>query len=637
MASFELDDLLRDGDALIIVPPFAGLDRPSLGVHLLQACAREAGFNVSVFYANIALAAEIGEAHYQAICYAPTGALLGERFFAATAYNVPPFGRRNDNFNKLYFQKETGKLTDRLSIDLEALQQLEPGMGKWADDLVAAILDHRFKVVGCTSTFEQTAASVALLNRIKQADPQVTTIIGGANCEGEMAEGIMSLGAQIDFVFSGESESSFPEFLKRVLSGQKPSGRIIEGEPCMNLDAIPAPDFTEFYEQFAKLLPESVLAEQNLLWLPYESSRGCWWGEKHHCTFCGLNAQTMKHREKSPSRVIDDLKRLLEKHPNKRVCMVDNIMPHRYFRTLLPQLSDELPGLHLFYEEKANLNLEHVLTLQRGGVQEIQPGIEALSSSLLKRMDKGVTAQQNIALMRYALAAGLGLNWNLLYAFPGDHMEDYEQTLALVPLIRHLQPPGGLGHLSIDRFSPYFDYPERYGVTNVRPMESYAAVLPSNADVPKVAYHFVGDYATAVREHPDIAGRIDDEIRNWRAAWESEEEALPALVVTHLFDDTFLLLDTRGLEGTEQIQFLSREQASVVLAGRRLEDRDEAEWALDARLVVELDSRFVPLATASPQLLSEFETERHKHERPPQKSLPVLQHVSGDVRQHPDA
>jgi len=403
----------------------------------------------------------------------------------------------------------------------------------------------------------------------------------------------------------------------------------------MNLDALPTPDFTEFYEQFAKLLPDSALAEGNIMWLPFESSRGCWWGEKHHCTFCGLNAQTMTHREKSPSRVIDELRQLLKKHPNRRVCMVDNIMPHRYFRTLLPQLGEELADLHMFYEEKANLSLEHVADLARAGIREIQPGIEALSSTLLKRMDKGVTAQQNIALMRYARAIGVTLNWNLLYAFPGDLLEEYEQTLALIPLLRHLEPPSGLSHLSIDRFSPYFDYPAKYGITNIRPMESYASVLPSTADVSKVAYHFVADYLSGARENPALINSIIDEVKNWRAAWESEDAAVPALAVTNLADDAYLLLDTRGLENTEQVQFLNREQVSVALTGRRLEDREEVEWALEAGLIVELDSRFVPLVTADPQLLREFELEHQSMERLPKKSLPVLQQVLSSSRTAP--
>ena len=44
---------LPDADCLLVVPPLAHLHWPSLGVHQLQACAREAGFEVSRVYTLI--------------------------------------------------------------------------------------------------------------------------------------------------------------------------------------------------------------------------------------------------------------------------------------------------------------------------------------------------------------------------------------------------------------------------------------------------------------------------------------------------------------------------------------------------------------------------------------------------------
>ena len=85
---------LREGDALIIVPPFASLHRPALGPHLLQACAKHAGFEVSVLYANALLAAEIGEASYTAVCDGSPSRLLGEALFAAAAYGISSLERR---------------------------------------------------------------------------------------------------------------------------------------------------------------------------------------------------------------------------------------------------------------------------------------------------------------------------------------------------------------------------------------------------------------------------------------------------------------------------------------------------------------------------------------------------------------
>ena len=611
--------LLGDADALIVVPPFAGVDRPSLGAHVLQACAQEAGFQVRVLYANLVLAAKIGEVAYEGVCYAPTTDLVGERFFARTAYGVPPFGT-----GAVLKQASFEKGPAGAEMDLVKLTSLESEMDSWVEEVAAAILAHSFKVIGCTSTFEQTAASLALLRAIKRRRPEVVTILGGANCDGEMAEGILSLNGAVDYVFSGECETCFPEFLKAATAGHLPEERVVAGQPCFDLDTIPPPDFAEFYEQLSHFLPESLLIQSDNIWLPYEGSRGCWWGEKHHCTFCGINGSTMKFREKSPDRVINELRLQLSKHPTKKVCMVDNIMPHSYFRTLIPRLNEEVPGAHLFYEQKANLSLDQVVALRQSGVAVIQPGIEALSTSLLKRMDKGVTARQNVALLRYARAADLGLNWNLLYAFPGDSVEEYEQTLALVRLLRHLNPPDGPCHLSIDRFSPYFFAPEKYGVTNLRPMASYNSVLPSHAEVNKIAYHFMGDYESGSARNSPVIKELSQELAEWRAIWRDTEKPLPVLGVSPLSDDAFLLLDSRGLEQTDEIQFLTRAQAALVLAGARVGSDVDVEWALDRKLVVELDGWYVPLATATPQLINEFEAQWRPVRSSVRAVLPVI-------------
>src|SRR5919201_6075601 len=116
MSSSDLCDLLSDGDALIIVPPFAGLDRPSLAAHLLQACAAREGVRVRVLYASLLLGAEIGEINYEAVCYAPSGALLGERFFAAAAYGLPPFG--NDSGYQTYCKRPSERREGEVQVDL---------------------------------------------------------------------------------------------------------------------------------------------------------------------------------------------------------------------------------------------------------------------------------------------------------------------------------------------------------------------------------------------------------------------------------------------------------------------------------------------------------------------------------------
>lgn len=592
-----LDTLeIGDADALIIVPPFAASDCPSLAAHLLQACAAQRGLRVRVLYANLAWAAELGEDVYMAVCRgAPYNQLSGERQFANAAFGLPlptaPASPEGDppDFGWSEYQRAAARAA------------------AWADHVASAVAASGCRVVGSTITFEQTLASIALLDRVKRLRPEIVTILGGGNCQGDMAKGLALLPTGIDHIFSGESERTFVDFLLQVTAGARPRERIVRGSPCTDLDALPTPDFGEFFAQRRHLLPESQLTEGDL-WLHCESSRGCWWGQKHPCTFCGFNGETMQFRERSPGRVVEELKAMAAAHPTRKVLMADNIMPHTYFRTLLPRLAAEVPGLDIYYELKANLTIDQCLALKAAGARNIQPGIEALSSSLLRRMDKGLTAAQAVRLLRYGRAVALNVAWNLLHDFPGDLEADYEETLALTPLLRHLQPPVGFHRLTLDRFSPYFEHPERYGVARLTPQRAYTEVFPPGADIAAIAYHFDGDYTSAARRSPALMDAIRDEIARWREAW--QRPSPPTLEVRKLTEKAYFLVDRRGLPGAPEGRFLSRDEASALLVPRRMERAGSHAWAIDARLAVALDGWFVPLPTAAVDVLRTFEAER---------------------------
>ncbi|TAN61665.1 RiPP maturation radical SAM protein 1 [bacterium] len=601
----DFDKLLSNGDVLIVVPPFFGLDRPALSAHILQACALEHGVRVSVFYANLFLASIIGDGNYSEICYGPTSGLLGERFFSATAYGLPPLGLQLDETSNVNSSRRI--VSDfKTKIDAPTFEELESHAGYFADEVAKAVIRKGYKIVCCTTSFEQTSSSAAILKRVKKCSPETVTMIGGANCEGEMAVGIASLNCGIDYIFSGESEAVFPRVIKQVLSGARPKEQIIIGEPCVDLNKIPAPVFTEFYEQFDALIPNSEKMRGSL-WLPYEASRGCWWGQKKQCTFCGINGATIEFREKSPDLVLSELKKLLVEHPSRKICMMDNIMPYSYFDALLPKLKSAIPSAHIFYEQKANLSLSKIIALKNAGVEVIQPGIESLSTSMLQRMRKGVTAGQNLRLLRYARSVDLTVHWNILWGFPLDEILEYTQMLDLAPLIRHLHPPIGISHLGISRFSPYFNKPEEFGIRNVRPMEEYGEVFPQHADILKIAYHFMADYESESLENLEVMRALKKEVDAWRLTWQSDDLAPPMLALTKIAEDQYMLLDTRALPGTREIQFIGYEQALFAVTGDLSATEETKERALQLKLVVKMDNGYVPLVTANPELLNFFE------------------------------
>lgn len=606
----------REGDVLIIVPPFAGVERPSLAAHLLQALGREMGCSVQVLYANVLLAAHIGLPTYVPISNLPPAALIGAGLFARSAHDLLPFGGRIPP-------------SSAVKAGINVLQ-LEAQIALWVEDLAQVMAQCAFAIVGCTTTFEQTNASLALLKRIKALRPQTVTILGGANCEGPMAAGLAALTPAIDYIFSGESEQTFTAFLQRFRAGEPEPNRVLQGTPCQALDALPLPDYTEFFEQCQHHLPEADAWLSSNTALPYESSRGCWWGQKHHCTFCGLNGYGMAFREKAPERVIDDLQTLAATYPASQVFMTDNIMPHTYWKTLVPQLGEAKLPLHIFYEQKANLSLTDLLALKQAGIATIQPGIEALASPLLKLMNKGVWARQNLLLLRHAQAVGLRVIWNLIWGFPGDDLATYEQTSTLVPLLSHLQPPSGFNHLRLDRFSPYVEQPDHYGIVNLRPLDTYDQVFPAHADTSQLAYYFTGDYDCAADHATDLIDAITAAVEAWRACWSTPGTSTATLRMSQ-YGAYYIVRDTRGLAGMEERHILTRVQAVEVMTARPYVPSANLDWALSQKLGVVVDGWYVPLATARPELLLAFEAESRRTGRSNGKSptagLEVLSNV----------
>jgi ribosomal peptide maturation radical SAM protein 1 len=283
---------------------------------------------------------------------------------------------------------------------------------------------------------------------------------------------------------AGESATGLPGVVLRA-SDASTTIPAKEVEQVEDLDALPYPDLSDFYEQ-RRSLP---LASRYPPAVVFETARGCWWGAKHHCTFCGLNGRMMAYRSKSQTRAYEELAHLVASYGHE-VVNADAILDMRYFKEFLPRLAAEGPAIRMFWQMKANLRPDQLELLARAGVTRIQPGIEALDSELLTLMKKGCTMLQNVQILKLAAESGLSVVWNLLYGFPGESAEAYKRSAQIMPKLRHLQPPSHAGRVLADRFSPYFQKPESFGV-RLEPAAAYRSIYPfDETGVRRLAYHF---------------------------------------------------------------------------------------------------------------------------------------------------
>ena len=584
---------------LFVVPPFAAIDRPSLGLHILQAVLKQNDVHSKVVYANIDFAKKIGELEYANICYGDTGTLFGEQVFSRSAWGeaFPKELAQLNQSSELYepHSPTTGARKERPGRDLLDVA------GEWTMSFANRLRDEGSDIVGFNLMFEQVNAACAIAKRLKEVASTTKIWFGGPLCDDELALGLRSLPTPIDLIFSGEAEAAIVRVLNGGLTVDEAEQGIVKCQPNFDLNSVPMVDYSDYFDYLSEHFPESGVYEDKQSWLPYEGSRGCWWGQKHHCTFCGVNGSGMGFREKSREKFIAEVEEL-RRYPAKKVLMVDNIMPHTFFKGVLKDLSELDHGFEIFYEQKANINFRKMAQIAAAGIKIIQPGIEALSDHALELMKKGVKSSQNIATLRYAQMFGIKVQWNLLYAMPGDLQEDYTKPTELIPFIEHLFPPSGLSHLSIDRFSPYFNEPQKYGIANVRPMKAYHSVFPESSKLKALSYHFEGDYQTACRTNPELYAALSKRVDEWRDQWFGEAPA-PALSIIEMGKDIFVLVDRRRISDKE-IRLIDRKQARACLVG--MGDDEAISFAKSVFAVVEIENALTPLATCTPQLFVEF-------------------------------
>jgi hypothetical protein len=215
----------------------------------------------------------------------------------------------------------------------------------------------------------------------------------------------------------------------------------------------------------------------------------------------------------------------------------------KYIDGLFAKLAAERYDLEVFIETKSNLSKRQMQTLAHGGVKSFQPGIESLSANQLKEMKKGVTPLQNLQAMKWASYYGVEMLWNILLGFPGETNEDYRRQIDLIPSLLHLQPPLSVGELWLERFSPYFKWPEQNGIRITGPGLAYEYVYDSRVvDLNKIAYDF--EYEVVDKKvDPSLIEELTDTTNDWKRRHATEDR--PFLLYSKA-PDFVTVFDGRG-------------------------------------------------------------------------------------------
>ncbi len=467
-----------------------------------------------VLYLNVLFAQMVGWSAY-GVVERSSALLAGEQMFAHDLFGgrIPP--------DREYQAEVLERVEPKVQQELRHLKAHVPS---FLDNCLQRISWDAYDIIGFSSVFEQNLPSLSLARRVKERFPSSIIVFGGANCEGIMGLSLHRCFPFVDYVVTGEADVAFPELVRRLGAGEpvddlrgvvfrRGSVSVHTGNPqkIVDLDGLPFPDFSDYFD-----LLERTGAPLGNRQVVLETARGCWWGEKAQCTFCGLNGEGIAFRAKSPERAVEEIAHLVRTYRPCFVRTVDNMMAPSYYDSFLPRLAAAKLDVDLFYEVRPTLTKEQIGALAKARVTSVQAGIESLNTHILKLMRKGTSALRNVEFLKQCRQAGVYVDWNLLFGFPGEEAEDYESVLELASLITHVDAPSSVGRIRLDRFSPNFERAEELGFTNVRPWSLFKYVYPFDTQtLMDLVYYFDCERAEAVDDRGCLS-RLAECVSGWK-------------------------------------------------------------------------------------------------------------------------
>ena len=515
-----------------VTMPFTWMPMPAIAPSTFKACLAEAGLTSYVLYAMFPFLELLDEQDIEVISTWQFASKIGEFAFAHLTDRPSPYSIEE------FADYAWGNAVPEDRMSKEELTALIGRVREAAEALVDAVARKiqlmGARVVCASSIYYQQNGTFALFKRLKEIDPGIVTIVGGTNMTGSMGLAALHHYPSIDYVSFGEGDEIIADVCRIALGlqeGPMPYGILGHDDAdtvlapfrqTSDMNSLPLPDYSDYMQELENYSREPVGLQTIYMRMIYlEGSRGCWWGQRSVCTFCGLNGCKNIFRAKDPKHFYDEIRAMERRYPGSAIQLSDNILSQEMMKDLLPLLAGDGERHEIYTEIKSNITEEDLVRMRDAGFTEVQPGIEGLNDHLLKLMNKGNKAVNHVALLKRGAANDVTLSWNLLFGMPGEEPQDYEETIETVHKIVHLDPPTGVHALYFQRFSRYTEEPEAFNLS-LEPHPVYRYLFGDDEEfLNDVAFIFTMKsdcpFRETKRQHYPLYNRVIDACNEWTA------------------------------------------------------------------------------------------------------------------------
>ncbi|MBQ8886100.1 MAG: radical SAM protein [Candidatus Gastranaerophilales bacterium] len=203
--------------------------------------------------------------------------------------------------------------------------------------------------------------------------------------------------------------------------------------------------------------------------LPFQSSRGCYWGK---CSFCDQDFG-MNFNSKNVDKVISEFKELKEKYKIDNFEFIDESVSPSYMNELSDRLNKENVSVSYFCDARLEtaFTKEILEKAHENGLKMIMWGLESGSNKVLELINKGIDLEKRFEILKDAKEAGI---WNfafIFFGFPTETVEDAKKTVKMLVDNKDIIHSYGRSVFSMGRHAKLSQEPEKYGITKIYPAE----------------------------------------------------------------------------------------------------------------------------------------------------------------------
>ncbi|MCF7908672.1 MAG: B12-binding domain-containing radical SAM protein [Candidatus Omnitrophica bacterium] len=372
---------------------------------------------------------------------------------------APPFWLKNPPLSLIYLRnylEKKGIATGIIDLNINLFTRTNQTVANWLtlnkefeknlfaltekhypeilEDVYSKIKSADF--VGFSLTKRNSHFSFSLAEKIKSNFPNKKIIFGGPEVLSLERKG--KLDPRYYWVI-GEGEMAF----ENIITDGK--NKILRYQELADLDHLPFYDFA------------GLDASNYSKTLPLFSLRGC----PHQCSFCSERLLYKKVRQHSVKYMLRQIKLLKAKYQTNSFVFLDSLINYR--KTWLKNFCQSLINDNFQINWEAQIRVDKKIPLElaklmkSSGCYNLFVGLESGSDKMLKKMNKGFDSANALSFFETLNKAGLHFEISLIFGYPGENEQDFQETLSFIKKHKKLIP-------KIAQANPFSDYLNAYPV-----------------------------------------------------------------------------------------------------------------------------------------------------------------------------